>query len=86
MGAETIRALLRQGPVRFVIDDVGKPLAWIPLSDCHAFWKEKVHPRLIEPSAAEQGVSLEELPGEYGYSASLWLADTLPVVLLRKWH
>ncbi|GBF04059.1 hypothetical protein DAERI_010231 [Deinococcus aerius] len=86
LGTEAIRALLKRGQVRFAVADVGVPLQWVPSNTCYAFWKDEVQPRLIEPSVAEQGVALKDLPGEYGYSASIWQSNTIPVVLLQKWH
>ncbi|BDP40830.1 hypothetical protein DAETH_07990 [Deinococcus aetherius] len=58
----------------------------MPLQTCYAFWKEEVQPHLIEPAVAEQGVNPGELPGGYGYLASLWQTNTVPVVLLQKLH
>ena len=65
---DDITDLLRTGLVQFVIADVGAPLQWIQLHDCHRFWKNEVRPHL----AADSKAILDEFPGSSCYFASLW--------------
>ena len=65
VGRQEIKALLRTGPVHFVVADVGLPLRWIALTDAYKFWKQELKPHLIE--AASERVYLEALPDQYGY-------------------
>ena len=79
-----IDAVLRSGPVQFVVADVGKPIHWVPLESCFGFWKAELKSRVLEPNSS---VSLEDFPGEYVYAASLWETDgNQQVVVLEKHH
>jgi hypothetical protein len=82
-GKMAIRDLLRTGPVRFVVADVGAPLFWVPEADCFDFWKKEVQPHLAEP---DQRAYLEQFPGEYLYFASQWNDGASPIILLSKSH
>jgi hypothetical protein len=73
-----IRELLRAGPVRFVVADVGHPLRWIPVGDRFRFWKEEVKPRVAKAPRWR----LEDFPGEYCYSASEWTSAEGPPVVV----
>jgi hypothetical protein len=76
-----IAAILRSGPVHFVVADVGKPIHWVPVELCFVFWKAELKSRVFEPDSS---ASLEDFPGEYAYSASLWETDgNQPVVVLE---
>jgi hypothetical protein len=79
-----ITHLLRAGPVQFVVADVGSPLQWIQLRDCHRFWTEEIKPHLAAGSRA----SLDEFPGSYCYFASQWNreAEGTPIVVVEKSH
>jgi hypothetical protein len=83
LGGGDIATLLRQGEVRFVVADCGKPLGWIPSSRTYDFWKTEVKPRLVETEA----FYLETFPGGYCYVASEWADGQLsPIVLLEMHH
>ena len=78
-----IRELLRVGPVRFVVADLGNPLRWVPVGECFRFWKAEVQSRV----AGLGGASLNDFPGGYCYFAAEWgTAGRLPVVLLSVAH
>ncbi len=85
VNAEDIRELLRAGAVQFVIADPGHALKWIPLGECHAFWKSEVNARIANPAAKARR---EEFPGEHFYLASQWRdpESLSPIVLLEKCH
>lgn len=82
-GSDAIRALLRAGPVRFVVADIGSPLYWVPETECFDVWKKEVQPHLAEP---DQPVYLVQFPGKYLYFASHWDDGASPIVLLSKSH
>ena len=85
LSSEDVRELLRNGPVQFVVVDVGVKPRWIEVEDCYRFWMDEVKLHLIEPGAK---VILDELPECYGYWASEWLREevTTPIVLLEQCH
>jgi hypothetical protein len=83
LGSEDIKSLLRVGPIRFVVANVGDKLEWIEAKDCYSFWKQDVSQRL----GAEGKVHLEDYPGQYFYFASEWRAESgETIVLLEKQH
>jgi hypothetical protein len=76
--------ILRNGPVQFVLADVGKKLMWIDQSTCHSFWKNEIQLHFVENPAK---IFLNQLPNEYAYLASRWgTMMNAPVVLLEKLH
>ena len=85
LSSEDIRELLRAGQVEFVVADPGSALKWIPVAECHAFWKSEAKVRVQDPTAKARR---EEFPGEYFYSASQWRdpKSPRPIVLLEKHH
>ncbi|HKQ49546.1 MAG TPA: hypothetical protein VJZ71_15850 [Phycisphaerae bacterium] len=83
VGVDEIRDLLRAGPVRFVMADVGAPLRWVPEADCFVEWKREIQPHLAEP---DQKVYLGQSQGGYAYFASQWDDGSRPVILLSKAH
>ena len=77
-------ALLRQGPVQFIVADVGHQLQWIPSESCFAFWKAEVKGHVLDPDDTRP---LEHFPDGVAYTASAWCpADVCPVVLLETHH
>jgi hypothetical protein len=83
-----IAELLRSGPVRFVVADVGKPLQWIPLGRCFEFWKTEVKHNVC---GCESNLPLDAYPESYCFAASLWKniaepASAQPIILLEKHH
>ena len=81
---ETIRQMLRQGPVEFVVANVGDPLKRIALEDCFEFWKTEAEPHLAENP---DRIYLETFPDEYAYLASIWEGERgMSVILLEMYH
>jgi hypothetical protein len=79
-----LRALIRQGSVRFVVADMGAKPRWVSEADCFDFWKGEVQPHLAEPN---QGVHLEQFPGNYCFFAAEWAdGDRSPIVVLQRCH
>jgi hypothetical protein len=84
LSTEDIRELLRSGPVRFVVANVGSPLRWVTEGECFRFWKAEVQLRVADPAS---GVRLEEFPGEYCYFAAQWVPTAgTPLVVLECHH
>ena len=85
LSSEDVRELLRNGPVQFVVVDVGQKPRWIEVEDCYRFWMNEVKHHLIEAGAQ---VRMEELPECYGYWGSEWLRDEEkpPIVVLEQCH
>jgi hypothetical protein len=86
LSSTDIAELLRAGPLRFVVADVGMPLQWIPVNQCFEFWKAKVKHNLCD---AGKKIPLDAYPESYCFSASLWKntkSAAEGVVLLEKHH
>jgi hypothetical protein len=79
-----VRDLLTQGPVRFVIADVGKSLTWMAIDQRYEFWKRDVQPRLSDGGR----IHLEQYPDGLAYTASerRLADDEIPIVLLEMRH
>ena len=81
---EELTQLLREGPVWFVVANVGHRPVWVELDQCFDFWKREVKPHLASPGIR---IYLDQYPGEYAYSARRWSTHlTNPVVVLEKMH
>lgn len=85
LGADDIRALLRDGPVQFVVADVGHPLRWIPVASCFSFWKEELRERT---APVDEAFRLDQFPGQHCYTAVRWQKtnDPLPLIVLEVHH
>ena len=84
LSADDIRELLRRGPLRFVVADIGTGPRWLPVESSFAFWKAEVQ---SHPSPLGAPASLDNFPGGYYYFASEWSpAAGPPIVLLEKAH
>ena len=85
LGKDEISSLLRAGPIQFVTVDVGSALQWIPVEDCHEYWKREVKPHLAE---MESHAPLSQFPNDYCYFASQWESrdPTTMIVVLEKHH
>jgi hypothetical protein len=81
---EAIRRLLRNGPLRFVVANVGERLRWVSPDDRFGFWKVEVVPHLAETDR----IRPDDFPDSMAYVASEWLAaeNEPPIVLLEKHH
>ena len=76
---DDIRELLRNGPVRFVVIQVGLKPEWIPLDHCFRFRKEQVQSRLLP-----RAVYTDQIPELGGYWAEEWRpANGPPIVALE---
>lgn len=82
--AEDIRDLLRLGPLRFAVGDVGRPLRWIAEADRFQFWKAEGQPHLAMPDVP---IDRDAFPGGLAYLASEWESPSgPPIVLLELLH
>lgn len=79
---EDIRAMLREGPIRFLEVDVGRPLRWIPLNERFEFWKS-VRSNLH----VSEKPYLEDYPSCFFYGASEWAGrGGERLIVLQKFH
>jgi hypothetical protein len=78
-------AVLRDGPVRFVVADVGKQLRWVEPEETFRFWKREARPRVADPEAR---IVLDDFPDYVAYVASLWEVEGEPgaIVLFEAHH
>jgi len=84
LSADDIKALLRSGPVHFIVADVGSPQQWIPPREAYRYWKTEVRPHLVAPNSP---VDLERFSDGHAYFASAWGQDAgIPIILLEKPH
>ena len=86
LSVEDIRALLRSGPVEFVVDDsLGTPLRWITGTDVFDFWKQDVQHHVADPN---ERAYLDDFTPEYFYWARRWWSEdySRTVVELRTEH
>jgi hypothetical protein len=87
ISASEVREFMRIGLKDFCVADVSHPLRWLDPASLFEFLKHEVLPRLVDPSSAEQGFSLDDFPGGYAYLASEWQDDTGgKTVLFEKYH
>ena len=84
LGPKELAELLRAGPIRFVVADVGHDLAWYSETECYDLWKYDVKPHLVAADAHRWHP--EDYPGGYAYVATEWIHGSGPVVLLEKAH
>ena len=83
--ASEIAATLRNGPVQFVVADVGHKLRWIAPAECYEFWKSEVKPNL---AIAGSWLPLDNFPQAYCYMASAWeiSGPSEHVIVLERHH
>jgi len=81
---DDIKNILKQGPVNFIVADVGHKLIWIDPSQCYDFWKSEVQ---IHVATDLRNIYLDNFVDNYAYVASKWNADDpTPIILLEKRH
>ena len=80
---EDVQALLRLGPVRFVVANIGQPLRFVAPEDCFTFWKEEVRQRVVDTDGL---FYLDDFEGGCCYHASAWDdgGDSALVVLVMS--
>ena len=87
LSASDVREFMRLGLKHFCVANVSDPLKWPDSASLYEFLKHELLPRLVDPSSAEQGFSLDDSPGGYAYLASEWQDDIGgKVVLFEKYH
>ena len=80
-----IVGLLRAGPVRFVVADLGQRLKWVAEAESFTFWKSEAKRHIV--NVASDGFHLDDFPDQYAYVASERAADLgPPIILLEKHH
>ena len=85
LSRDDIRALLRSGPIRFVIADVGSKLRWVDYDQCWSFWRTEARDRVTDPGREALNSCVSH--GDLCYIATQWrLASGESVVLLEAIH
>lgn len=79
---DEISQLLREGPVEFVVAEVGRALQWITPEDRYEFWKNEVKPHLANQSQ----IVLDDFPASYCYIASEWSSEAVAQIILLERH
>lgn len=75
--------LLRRGPVRLAVANIGHPLRWIAPIAQFEFWKQEVSSHLAEGNE----LRLDMFPDGLAFIASEWhLSGELPIILLEAHH
>jgi hypothetical protein len=75
-------ALLRAGPVHFLVADPGLKLRWLSTPERFEFWKT-VRPQIANP---EKPINPAQFPNETAYLASEWRGRTgESLILLEKY-
>ena len=84
LNQQDIVALLKRGPLWFVIAELGQELKWRKPEECFQFWKQEVKSHLADP---DEKMSLDSYPENYAYFARQW-ETSLPeaVIVLEKHH
>ena len=75
-----IKALLRDGPLQFVVANPGDKLRWIDAQGIFKFWKSELIPHLYDPKK----LHLDDYPDAYFYLASEWRLDSGEAVILLE--
>jgi hypothetical protein len=84
LNQKEVSEILKTGPIRFVIADVGDKLIWTDLDECFKIYKTEIKDFII---ADIDKIYLRTLKEGWGYIASLW-ADSSEnsIILLEKVH
>jgi hypothetical protein len=81
---ETIRELLKQTSVAFVVADLNSKLKWISIDKRYEFWKDEAQNHIADNPAK---ISLDDFSDGYAFIASQWInKDKQPIILLEKVH
>ncbi len=84
LNRQQLRAMLKNGPVVFVVANAGERLKWIPANECYEFWKSGVENHLADHL---NPINPESFPDHFAWLASEWLGDMpAPVILLEQVH
>ena len=79
----SLRELVRSGPVQFVVADPGSKLHWIPTEKRFEFWK-MARPQIADTT---KPILLGQFPNKTAYIASEWRGRAGEcLVLLEKHH
>lgn len=82
LSADDIRTNLSDGPIQFVIADVGQPLKWIAPADSFRLWRQVA--AVIAPPT--EAVNQDDYPGGSFYFASLWESESATRLILLERH
>ena len=84
LNGEEIKEILKAGPVRLIVADVGQKLKWIPLDKCFERYKKEIKEHIIDHL---ENIDLEKFKYNFAYIASLWTDKAnKKVVVLEQVH
>ena len=79
-----ISQLLKNGPVRIAIANIGDKLLWKLSDEFYKIYKADIRDHIIPDS---DNIDLTRLKDNYGYLASMWTDKLeIPIILLEKIH
>lgn len=84
LGEEDIKSRLRQGPLQFVVANVGTRLDWIAPEKSFEFWKTEVKRHLVPLNP--EGFSVDDFPDGYCYCAQLWRTPNGDEIIVLETH
>jgi hypothetical protein len=84
LNQKEVSEILKNGPIRFVIANVGDKLIWTDLGESYKIYKTEIKDFIISDI---DKIDLDTLTHGFGYLASLW-ADLSEnsIILLEKFH
>jgi hypothetical protein len=84
LNKQSVKGLLKKGPIPFIVADVGHPLKLISTGQCFPFWKTEVKDHVADDL---DYIDLDLYRGNYAYIASEWIdANLSRLILLEKVH
>jgi len=84
LGENDISELLKEGPIQFIIANVGDKLIWEPIENCYKIYKTNIKDHII---SEVDNIDLSIFKDNFGYLASLWAGKSnTQIVLLEKIH
>ena len=85
LNQKEVSEILKNGPIRFVIANVGNKLIWTDLGESYKIYKTEIKDFIISDI---DKIDLDTLTHGFGYLASLWAdpSEKNSIVLLEKFH
>jgi ribosomal protein L19E len=81
---DEVKQLIRQGPVTFIIANIGERLIWVDPNKFYDLWKSEIKDHLV---TNPDEIDPDKYPGYYAYLTSEWTSDyNGKLILLEKFH
>jgi hypothetical protein len=79
-----VSEILKEGPLQFLIADVGNKLIWTKVDECYKMYKSYFKDHILRDV---NYINLDDYKDNFCYLASLWIGESkTPVILLEKFH